>query len=69
MKKNWITEPIQSTSFQVDAKEYTSQDGMKLKRLKKTNLLGFSKLKSGNLTGTTNTFAPLQLMENYRYDK
>lgn len=69
MKKNWITEPISSTSFQVDAKRYMSQDGMKLKRLRKTNQLGFSQLMNGKFTGKTNTFAPLQVMENYRYDK
>ena len=69
MKKNWITEPIQSTSFQVDAKRFMSQDGMKLKKLKRMNRFGFSKLMSGSLTGKTNTFVPLQGMENYRYDK
>ena len=69
MKKNWITEPIQSTSFQVDAKKYTSQDGMKLKRLKRMNRLGFSDGMSGRSIMKIDTFAPLQGMENYRYDK
>ena len=69
MKKNWITEPISATSFQVDARRFMSQDGMKLKRLKRMNRLDFSELMNGNPTGKTNTFAPLRGMENYRYDK
>ena len=69
MKKNWITEPIMKTSFQVDAKRFMSQDGMKLKRLKRMNHLGFSGLMNGNPIGKTNTFAPLRGMENYRFDK
>ena len=69
MKKNWITEPIPSTSFQVDAKRYMSQDGMKLKKLRRMNRFGFSDGMSGRSIMKIDTFAPLQGMENYRYDK
>lgn len=67
---NWITKPLSKTSFEVNANEYMSQDGMKQTNgLKRKSLFTSSNLKIMKLTGKTGFIAPLQKMDSFHYDK
>ena len=67
---SWITNPLKNKSFEVNAKEYMSQDGMKLKNtLRNKRTFTFFPMMNGKLTGTTDSIAPVQKIRFSLYDK
>ena len=67
--KNWITEPLTTNTFKVDAKEYMYQDGKKLRRLRRMNRSSFSSGMNGKSITNRNTFVPVLKLGSFRYDK